>query len=83
MHAMMYINRDLKPENILFVDLDQNVIKLCDFGLAKDTTKETGAEEHRGTRMYQAPEVFAGGAETELGDMWALGCILFEASLHE
>ena len=33
-HARRVLHRDLKPQNIL-VDVDTNVIKLADFGLAK------------------------------------------------
>lgn len=54
LHENGIVHRDLKPENML---LDtKGVLKLIDFGLAIDITKET-ANTRAGTLEYMAPEV--------------------------
>lgn len=41
-HALGITHRDLKPENLLvsLEDLDEAIIKISDFGLARKVTKE-------------------------------------------
>jgi serine/threonine protein kinase len=55
LHDLNIIHRDLKPSNILVCK--NNVIKICDFGLAsgyEETT--TTLTEYVVTRWYRAPE---------------------------
>ncbi|MFO0844320.1 MAG: protein kinase [Gemmataceae bacterium] len=91
-HRRGIVHRDLKPANILLagpppgVDaagLAGAVVKVADFGLAKDLTRELGQTRTGaivGTPDYMAPEQAAGLAR-EVGagaDIWALGAILYE-----
>ncbi|OHS97319.1 CMGC family protein kinase [Tritrichomonas foetus] len=78
------IHRDLKPANILLTP--QNVVKLCDFGLAKDY-KEILSKPPTNkviTIWYRPPELLLGtdhyGAEI---DIWSAGCILYEMITRE
>ena len=49
------VHRDLKPQNIM---LDKNnVLKVIDFGLAKETLSGVGSTQNlKGTEIWMAPE---------------------------
>ena len=69
------IHRDIKPENILIGD--DNKIKLCDFGWAKELTLENRST-FCGTVEYMAPEI-VGSENYDYGvDIWSLGILLYE-----
>jgi serine/threonine protein kinase len=71
------IHRDLKPANIM-LDSDCN-IKLGDFGLAKILSQSRQyAHTNVGTPYYMSPEQISGNGYDEKGDIWSLGCVLYE-----
>jgi len=85
-HAVNVIHRDLKPENLVLTTLAgiEDVVKLLDFGIAKllaadghQRLTETGLT--LGTPAYMAPEYARGEAATVAGDLYALGCVMYEA----
>ena len=59
LYSKKIMHRDVKPENIL---LHNNVIKLADFGFAKNIKESSTPEEHTivGTVYYMSPEILAG-----------------------
>lgn len=78
-HDAGVIHRDLKPANLLMTA--GNVIKLTDFGIARDTTATaiTAAGKTVGTYAYMAPEQIRGKPPVDKKtDLYALGCVLFE-----
>jgi len=83
-HEHGIIHRDIKPEN-LFLGEDGRV-RLLDFGLAKSPdevdateTMPEGALTLFGTPEYMAPEQVEGGMVDRRADIYALGCVMYEA----
>ncbi len=70
------MHRDLKPQNCLVGS--RGVIKLGDFGFAKEVTDRALLTSIKGTPLYMAPEMFSVKAYTESSDVWALGVLVFE-----
>ena len=78
LHDQGIVHRDLKPANI-FLDDDENVIKIGDYGLSKfiSTSRRSGQTETVGTFHYMAPEIGKGIYGKEI-DIYAMGIVLFE-----
>ena len=90
-HRQGVVHRDLKPGNIM---LTKSGAKLLDFGLAKITAAETGAEglsalpteakpltqegSILGTFQYMAPEQLEGKEADARTDIFAFGSVLYE-----
>ncbi|KAG8382067.1 hypothetical protein BUALT_Bualt05G0038000 [Buddleja alternifolia] len=75
-HQRGYFHRDLKPENLL---VSKDVIKIADFGLAREINSQPPFTEYVSTRWYRAPEVLL--QSPIYGppvDMWAMGAIMAE-----
>ena len=76
-HKNGYFHRDLKPENLLINN--QHVVKLADFGLAREIRSRPPFTEYVSTRWYRAPELLVGDAAySGTVDVWAIGCIFAE-----
>ncbi|XP_043804812.1 serine/threonine-protein kinase MHK isoform X3 [Manihot esculenta] len=76
MHKNGYFHRDLKPENLLVTN---DVLKIADFGLAREVSSLPPYTEYVSTRWYRAPEVLLQSSTyTPAIDMWAVGTILAE-----
>ncbi len=90
-HRAGVVHRDLKPGNII---LTRAGAKLLDFGLARAAglAPATGPMSQSptmsrplttegtivGTFQYMAPEQLEGKEVDARGDLWALGCVLYE-----
>ncbi|KAJ4953247.1 hypothetical protein NE237_030079 [Protea cynaroides] len=76
MHQRGYFHRDLKPENLL---VTKDLIKVADFGLARETCSQPPYTEYVSTRWYRAPEVLLQSSIYDSAvDMWAMGAIMAE-----
>ena len=75
LHNNNIIHRDIKPENILIGN--DNKIKLCDFGWAKELTLENRST-FCGTVEYMAPEIVGSENYDYSVDIWSLGILLYE-----
>jgi len=80
-HRLGVIHRDLKPENLLIAPGGH--VKVGDFGLCAwgdaAVSRLTMDGQVFGTPYYMATEQVEGLPATEQCDVYALGCIIFEA----
>ncbi|XP_035909773.1 sporulation protein kinase pit1 isoform X1 [Anopheles stephensi] len=77
MHRHGFFHRDLKPENVLCSGPE--MVKIADFGLAREIRSRPPYTDYVSTRWYRAPEVLL--HSTRYGssiDLWAVGCIMAE-----
>jgi hypothetical protein len=79
-HARGVVHRDVKPGNVRL--LTDGTVKLLDFGIAHHLTA-AGEEELGGrvvgTAAYMAPEQIRGEAVDARADVYAFGCLAYEA----
>jgi len=77
MHRNGFFHRDLKPENILCSTPD--LVKIADFGLAREIRSSPPYTDYVSTRWYRAPEVLLRSTSYNSPiDVWAAGCIMAE-----
>lgn len=77
-HSMNICHRDIKPQNLL-IDPVKGILKLCDFGSAKQLTKGEPNVAYICSRYYRAPELIFGSTKyTTAIDIWSAGCVLGE-----
>ena len=85
LHSKNIMHRDLKLSNILVTN--NNVIKLCDFGLARKESILLKSCDRKYTNnvitlWYRLPELLLGATNYDASvDMWSVGCILGELLL--
>ena len=72
-----YFHRDIKPENLLLMGPD--LVKIADFGLAREIRSKPPYTDYVSTRWYRAPEVLLRSTNYNAPiDLWAVGCIMAE-----
>jgi glycogen synthase kinase 3 beta len=82
-HALGICHRDIKPQNIL-CDTASHVLKLCDFGSAKQLVQGEPNVSYICSRYYRAPELIFGNSNyTTSIDVWSVGCVIAELMLGQ
>jgi calcium-dependent protein kinase len=79
MHTLHICHRDLKPENFLFMTtqpIEDNVLKLIDFGLSCRCKPPEVLREVVGTASYVAPQVLMRNYDKQC-DLWSCGIIMY------
>uniref|UniRef100_A0A673B7E7 non-specific serine/threonine protein kinase n=1 Tax=Sphaeramia orbicularis TaxID=375764 RepID=A0A673B7E7_9TELE len=76
-HKHGFFHRDMKPENLLC--MGPELVKIADFGLAREIRSKPPYTDYVSTRWYRAPEVLLRSSTyTSPIDLWAVGCIMAE-----
>jgi serine/threonine protein kinase len=85
-HSKNIVHRDLTPANIMLLPTEQGEhVKILDFGLAKvlspqhESASLTRTGSTVGTPAYMSPEQCRGHRIDVRTDIYALGCVLYEA----
>lgn len=84
-HREGLVHRDIKPQNIMLCTRggEHDVVKVLDFGLAKDVTRADSGELSRGihiggTPVYMAPERLTSPKLLDARvDIYSLGCVAY------
>jgi len=90
-HDAGIVHRDLKPDNIFLVrNDDEEVAKVLDFGIAKDTGSGLGTSSQTrtgailGTPYYMSPEQAEGNRKVDhRTDLWSLAIIAYECVIGQ
>jgi glycogen synthase kinase 3 beta len=83
LHSQGVCHRDIKPQNLL-LDPESGILKLCDFGSAKQLVKGEPNVSYICSRYYRAPELIFGATDyTTQIDVWSAGCVLAELLLGQ
>ncbi|KAK6489853.1 serine/threonine-protein kinase ICK-like [Huso huso] len=76
-HKHGFFHRDMKPENLLC--MGPELVKIADFGLAREIRSRPPYTDYVSTRWYRAPEVLLRSTNYSSPiDQWAVGCIMAE-----
>jgi serine/threonine protein kinase len=82
-HAAGIVHRDLKPGNIFIAgDDDEEVVKVLDFGIAKEAGTPVSEQTEPGTMLgsphYVSPEQATGDKSIDhRSDLWSLAVVLY------
>ena len=83
-HDADIVHRDLKPANIFLETVgDEAVVKVLDFGVAKDLRPTADPSQTTGSGVvgspsYMSPEQIWGEKVDRRSDVWAMGVVTFE-----
>lgn len=77
-HKANLIHRDLKPANLMLKKSEKIIVKIIDFGIARNLKKETRLGQAIGTPSYMPIEQLEGKDVAPESDVFALGVIAYQ-----
>lgn len=75
-HSQNVLHRDIKTANVFL--FRKGLVKLGDFGIAREVSDGELAKTLIGTPYFMCPELLKGQRYGFPADIWAAGCVLFE-----
>lgn len=75
-HSQNILHRDIKTANVFL--FRKGLVKLGDFGIAREVSNNELAHTLIGTPYFMCPELLRGQSYGFPADVWAAGCVLFE-----
>ena len=82
LHSRNVAHRDIKPSNLLIKN--GKILKIADFGLARELTKNMEFTSKVSSLAYRAPELLLGSTDyTTKVDIWSAGIIFYELATGE
>ncbi|OHT02848.1 CAMK family protein kinase [Tritrichomonas foetus] len=75
-HSQNVLHRDIKTANVFL--FRKGLVKLGDFGIAREVQNDELAGTLIGTPYFMCPELLRGQRYGFPADIWAAGCVLFE-----
>ena len=76
LHGQKIVHGDIKPQNLHFSTLNDDMIKLIDFGTSRRINDQHAMHGVFGQSYYNAPEVIE-GVYSEKCDVWSIGVIMY------
>jgi calcium-dependent protein kinase len=70
------VHGDIKPSNIHFHTVEDEIVKMIDFGSSRRVAQDELLHGVYGTSYYVAPETLEGGYDHS-ADVWAVGVLLY------
>ncbi len=75
----VWVQRDLKPQNLLLsCEGPGAILKIADFGFARNLQPQGMAVTMCGSPLYMAPEILQNRQYDSKADLWSVGTILYE-----
>ncbi|KAK7683630.1 hypothetical protein QCA50_013468 [Cerrena zonata] len=92
LHVRNFIHRDIKPQNLLLKppapdDFERGhplgvpILKIADFGFARNLSPAALAETLCGSPLYMAPEILRYEKYDSKADLWSVGAVLYEMAV--
>lgn len=73
------VHRDLKPQNLMLCNVNgTHVLKIADFGFAREESQSDMLRTLCGSPLYMAPEIVKGQPYASNADLWSVGVIFYE-----
>lgn len=77
LHSQGIVHGDIKPSNVHFHTVEDDIVKMIDFGSSRRVAQDEVLHGVYGTSYYVAPETFETGGYNRSVDVWAVGVLIY------